>query len=151
MFGTTAICQPRPICMGFWLHCNTVVKIKTHHKNSVIPLPVDFMPWPGIKLPRVCKLILNITSSFFCLLSKFTMQLQKVFWDELRGRSFLDCFTLVKQRKDAADEICYQEEFSKHFCTKGKTYYSLAVNSHIFTVIKSVCSSGERQMLGLLH
>lgn len=121
VFGTTALYQPRPTCMGFWLHCNTakIVKIKTQRKNSFIPLRVDFVPWPGIKLPWVCKLILAIRSSF-CLLTKFTIQLQKVFWDELRGKSFLDCCTLVKQGKDATDEICYQE-FDKYFCTKRKT------------------------------
>lgn len=126
VFGITAVCQPRPICMGFWLHCNTakLIKIKTQHKNSFIPLHVYFMPRSGIKLPWVCNLILAITSSSFCLLSKFTMQFQKIFWDELRGKSLLDCCTLFKQGKDATDEICYQEEFDRYFCTKRKTSYS---------------------------
>lgn len=51
VLGSSAVCQPRPTCVGFWLHCWQLglAKVKTHGKNSCIPLHADFILWPGVK------------------------------------------------------------------------------------------------------
>lgn len=46
----------------------------------------------------------------------------EVFWDELRGRSFLNCLALAKQGKPATHAVCFEKDFKKQFITKRKTY-----------------------------